>query len=118
MCPGRYYRLGIETGSPDPKARIIPLDQKSGLEVLGWILTLIGLHYFHFWWLHPRFLSGYYTPDSCPFMGKCLVQRRVLLSLYERYFGSNDDCHIDPRNVHCDPDAWHGFVWMHPNIFD
>ncbi len=62
MCPGRK----IEPGSPDPKARIIPLDRKSGLEILGWILTLIDLHYFHFRWLHPKFLSGYYTPDFRP----------------------------------------------------
>ena len=54
-------RPGIEPGSPDPKARIIPLDQKSGLEILAWILTLIDLHSFHFRWLHSRFLSGYYT---------------------------------------------------------
>ncbi len=52
---------GIEPGSPDTKVRIIPLDQKYWLEVLGWILSLIGLHYFHFRWLHPRFLSVHYT---------------------------------------------------------
>ena len=37
--PSLMPRPGIESGSPDPKARIIPLDR----------------------WLHPRFLSGYYT---------------------------------------------------------